>query len=95
MARGRYYGSYIDALPVDQTPLGFTNQKVSPIAFLDVSVSYDLLAQTQLTLGVQNLWGTYPDRTNSALHFLGYKYQYSSPYDENGGLWYARLTQRF
>jgi iron complex outermembrane receptor protein len=92
-SRVRYYGSFVDALIFDQSP--FRNQKVSPIAFVDLSVSYDIGAATQVTLGAENIFNAYPDKVNSILTRLGYKYPFIRPYDEDGGRWYIRLSQKF
>jgi len=93
LGRVRYFGSWIDAVPFDQSP--FKDQKVSPLAFADLSVSYDVTPKTQFTVGAENLFNTYPDRNNSLMQFLGQKYPFLRPYDEDGGRWYVRISQRF
>lgn len=92
MGRTRYYGSFVDALPFDQTP--FRNQKVSPVAFVDVSAAYYVTPSTQITAGIDNLLGTYPNKTNSIAVFLGSKYPMIRPYEADGGHWYIRFTQK-
>lgn len=92
--RVRHYSSFVDALPFDQGPF-FKNQRVSPITFVDLSITFDVTPKTQLTVGAENILNGYPDRVNSLLSFLGYKYPLIRPYEEDGGRWYARLTQAF
>ena len=93
--RLRYFGSYVDAIPYDQSAFGFSNQRVSPIAFVDMSASFDLRPSTQLTVGAENVLGVHPDQVTSVLKLLGYKYEFTRPYDADGGQWYLRLVQRF
>lgn len=93
MGRGRYFGSFVDALPFNQ--FLFANQEVSPIVFADFSVAYDISKRTQLLAGADNIFNAYPDRANSIIQFLGYKYPLFRPYEEDGGRWYVRVTQRF
>lgn len=95
MGRVRYFGSWVDAIPFDQTVFGFANQKVSPRAFVDLSLSYDVTAGTQVTVGAENILNTYPDRNNSLFSLLGYSYPLLRPYDQDGGRWYVKLTQKF
>lgn len=90
----RYYGAYVDAIPVAQPP-PFANQRVSGRALVDVSASYDVTPSTRLTVGAENLFDTYPDRATSIVKFLGYKYPLLRPYDTDGGHWYVRMAQRF
>jgi iron complex outermembrane receptor protein len=90
----RYYGAYVDALPVAQPP-PFQNQTVEPRALVDLSVSYDARPSTQLTVGANNLLNTYPDRSTGIDSLLGYKYPLLRPYDFNGGYWYVRIAQKF
>tara|TARA_R110000782_G_scaffold268047_1_gene364005 strand:+ start:11659 stop:14040 length:2382 start_codon:yes stop_codon:yes gene_type:complete len=92
-SRVRYYGSFVDALIFDQSP--FKNQKVSPIAFVDLSLSYDVGVATQVMLGAENILNSYPDEVTSILSRLGYKYPLIRPYDEDGGRWYVRVTHKF
>jgi iron complex outermembrane receptor protein len=94
LGRTRYFGSWVDAVPFDQSALGFNNQKVSPRAFVDLSVSYDVTSNTQLTVGAENVLDTYPDKVTSVLQYIGFKYPFLRPYDEDGGRWYVRVTQR-
>lgn len=83
-----------EALPVAQPP-GRSNQRLSPRALLDVSVSYDILEGTRLTVGADNVLGTYPDRATSIVKNLGYKYPLVRAYDTDGGRWCIRATQKF
>lgn len=94
MARARYYGSWVDAIPFDQSAYGFANQKLTPRAFVDLSLSYDVTPSTQLTVGAENLLDTYPDRNNSLLSLLGYSYPLLRPYEQDGGRWYVKFTQK-
>lgn len=94
-ARARYYGSFVDVLPIDQSLYGFQNQKVPPVTFFDLNVSYDFASGSQITVGAENLFDTYPARNTSLLGLLGYKYPTFRPYEADGGRWYVRLSQKF
>lgn len=95
MGRVRYFGSWVDAIPFDQAAFGFANQKLTPRAFVDLSASYDVMPGTQVTVGAENVFNTYPDRNNSLLSLLGYSYPLLRPYDQDGGRWYVKISQRF
>ncbi len=95
MGRVRYYGSWVDAIPFDQMAFGFPNQKLTPRAFVDVSVSYDVTPTTLVTVGAENLLNTYPDKNTSLLSLLGYSYPLLRPYEQDGGRWYVKLSQKF
>ena len=94
LGRARYYGTFVDALPLDQTLFGFADQRVTSRTFIDVEASYDILSKTRLTVGAENLLGTYPDRNTGLFSFIGYKYPVVRPYEEDGGRWFVRLSQR-
>ena len=93
-SRLRVYGAYVDALPYAQAaPYG--NQRVSPESFVDISASYRLGTGTDVTIGVENLLGSYPDRATSIISVFGEKYPKTRPYDEDGGRYYLRVNHRF
>jgi iron complex outermembrane receptor protein len=90
--RVRYYGAYYDALPGGNP---FPSQRISPLAMVDLDVSYDVTDRLTMTAGAENLFNTYPDRTKTVEAFIGFKYPLIQPYDGAGGRAFARATYRF
>ena len=102
MGRVRYYGSWTDwtdAFPSTATPTNaayptYSPQVFSAITFADVSVGYALDKNTKITVGADNIFNTYPDKSKSQT-FRGLIYSRNSPYSTNGGFYYARLSAKF
>jgi iron complex outermembrane recepter protein len=72
MGRIRYYGSWTDwtdAFPSTATPGAtyptYNPQVFSAITFADVAFTYALDKNTKVTLGADNLFNTYPDKSHS------------------------------
>ncbi|HEX7850001.1 MAG TPA: TonB-dependent receptor [Sphingomonas sp.] len=91
LARGRYYGPWTDS---SGNATGDIFQKFSGIAFFDASVSYAVTRQFTLRVGAENIFGTYPDKALFQAS-RGIVYSRNSPYDANGGNYYARVEFRY
>jgi iron complex outermembrane receptor protein len=89
LARVRYYGKWTDAQSNSTIVQEFSTQTL-----VDLSISYRFVKSTQLVLGVENVFNRYPDkaRFNAANGLL---YSRNSPYDADGGRWFARLNTSF
>lgn len=101
LGRVRYYGSWTDwtdAFPSSATPNAtyptYNPQVFSAITFADVAVSYSLDKNTKVTVGADNLFNKYPDKSQYQT-FRGLIYSRNSPYSTNGGFYYAKLTAKF
>lgn len=101
LGRIRYYGSWTDwtdAFPSTATPSAayptYNPQVFSPITFADLAITYSLDKNTKLTVGADNLFNAYPDKSQSQT-FRGLIYSRNSPYSTNGGFYYARLSAKF
>jgi iron complex outermembrane receptor protein len=91
LGRLRYYGPWTDS---SGNAVGNIFQKFGGVFFFDASVSYKLTNQFTIRVGAENLFNTYPDKaTNQANRGLLYSRQ--SPYDTNGGNYYARVDFKF
>jgi len=91
MGRMRYYGSWTDS---SGNAVGNIFQKFGGITFFDMSVAYKVNSQVTFKIGAENLFNTYPDKaTNQANR--GLLYSRNSPYDTNGGNYYARIDFKF
>jgi len=101
MGRIRYYGSWTDwtdAFPSTATPGAtyptYNPQVFSAITFADVAFTYALDKNTKVTVGADNLFNTYPDKSQYQT-FRGLIYSRNSPYSTSGGFYYARLSAKF
>jgi iron complex outermembrane receptor protein len=91
LARARYYGEWVDALPF--LPASIL-QKVGEKVFVDLSASYALKAGTVITAGVENAFDEYPD-TGGPLTGAGIPYPLLRPYEADGGRYYLRFSSKF
>jgi iron complex outermembrane recepter protein len=101
MGRVRYYGAWTDwtdAFPSTATPGAtyptYNPQVFSAITFADLSVGYSLDKNTKITVGADNIFNTYPDKSRYQT-FRGLVYSRNSPYSTNGGFYYARISAKF
>jgi iron complex outermembrane receptor protein len=91
LARGRYYGPWTDS---SGNASGDIFQRFSGIAFFDASASYAVTRQFTVRVGAENIVGTYPDKALFQAS-RGLVYSRNSPYDTNGGNYYARIEFRY
>lgn len=90
LVRGRYYGSWTD--PLGDNPA--QNQRVGQLAFVDVSLDYQLNDSVGITLGLENALDKYPERALFNT-FTGLKYPRPSPYEKDGRQAYVRVGVNF
>ncbi len=88
--RVNYYGEYFEAhqdsaeLPIN------ANAAIT----VDAEVTYNITAQTLLSVGAQNLFNEFPER-NEFSGVDGAKYPSTSPFGFNGGFWYIKAQYLF
>jgi iron complex outermembrane recepter protein len=87
LGRARYYGPYTDS---SGNSTGDIFQRFGGITFFDASVSYALNQKVTLRIGAENLFNTYPDKAVFQ-YSRGLNYSRNTPYDTNGGNYYARV----
>ena len=90
--RARYYGKFTDnGDNNDPTDLF---QIIGAITFIDLNIGYNINDKVRFTVGAENILGTYPDK---ALHQAdrGKLYSRHSPYDTDGGKYFARVNVDF
>jgi iron complex outermembrane receptor protein len=91
LGRMRYYGPWTDS---SGNASGDIFQKFGGVAFFDASVAYAFGSKLTLRIGAENIFGTYPDKAIFQAS-RGLVYSRNSPYDTNGGNYYARLEFRY
>ncbi len=91
LGRMRYYGSWTDS---SGNATGDIFQRFGGVAFFDASVTYAVTPRLNLRVGAENLFGTYPDKALLQAS-RGLVYSRNSPYDTNGGNYYARAEFRY
>ena len=109
-ARESYYGSWVNATDYGNSAgtagaNGGTLQKFGAKATTDLDLTYNLSQEFALTLGVNNLFNTFPDKLNSNSQQIfpitggggdGQVYpRNGGPFGLNGGLWYARIRVKY
>jgi iron complex outermembrane receptor protein len=91
LGRLRYYGPWTDS---SGNATGDIFQKFGGVPFFDASVTYAVTKALSLRVGAENVFGTYPDKALFQAS-RGLVYSRNSPYDTNGGNYYARVEVRF
>lgn len=91
LGRGRYYGAYTDS---SGNSTGDIFQRFGGIAFFDASVSYAVNRNVTLRVGAENIFDTYPQKALFQ-YSRGLNYSRNTPYDTNGGNYYARVDVKF
>ncbi|MGQ8363901.1 TonB-dependent receptor plug domain-containing protein [Glaciecola sp. 1036] len=86
MVRANYYGEWDDT--------GNGVEGISSEVLVDVEVLYYLNENTEIVVGVDNLFDTYPDKNPSA-GSLGQLYPESSPFGFTGGQWYVQARFKY
>ncbi len=95
-ARATYYGDVIDAATLAANDI-HTGKKT----LFDLSASYRFKTKTLLTVGADNLFDTYPDRTAANLNLTSgngagaLAFTRFSPFGFGGRYLYAKLSQSF
>lgn len=87
--KARYYGPWTDAQSNSTIVQQFGSQWL-----LDLSASCRLSSSLEVSVGAENLFNVYPDKAtfNAANGLL---YSRNSPYDSDGGRWFARVVAKF
>ncbi|WP_298671911.1 TonB-dependent receptor [uncultured Sphingomonas sp.] len=91
LARSRYYGAWTDS---SGNATGDIFQRFGGLAFFDASVSYAVNQRVAVRIGAENIFNTYPDKALFQAS-RGLVYSRNSPYDTNGGNYYARLEFKY
>lgn len=91
LVRGRYYGPWTDS---SGNATGDIFQRFGGMAFFDASIGYALNSRTQVRVGAENILNSYPDKALFQAS-RGLVYSRNSPYDTNGGNYYARVEFRY
>ncbi|UDF02495.1 TonB-dependent siderophore receptor [Asticcacaulis sp. AND118] len=90
--RATYYGDVIDAAAASASDI-HTGEKT----LVDLSASYKLTAKTSVTVGADNVFDVYPDKTLASLQGSQGALAFTrfSPFGFNGRYVYARLTHNW
>ena len=91
LGRVRYYGKWTDSTG---NATGEIFQAFGGMTFFDLSATYTVNANLKVRVGAENLFDTYPDEAVFQAS-RGLIYSRNSPYDTNGGQYYARVDVRF
>ncbi|MDR3509665.1 MAG: TonB-dependent receptor [Caulobacteraceae bacterium] len=91
------YGRYTEANTTGQALLANSNPRYySPKWITNLEIDYNVLRDTKVGIGANNLFDVYPDSHGIIDAKTGAgRYGNFSPFGITGGYWYARLTQRF
>ena len=87
----RYYGKWTDSTG---NATGDIFQEFGAMTFADVSATWKFNDKITLRAGAENVFNTYPDEAVFQAS-RGLVYSRNSPYDTNGGHYYARIDVRF
>lgn len=90
--RARYYGTFVDYgdnLDPDPDP-----QTFGSMVFLDLNVGYNINESVTFTVGAENIFNSYPDKASHQTD-RGKLYSRNSPYDTDGGQYFARIGVNF
>ncbi|MEW5688315.1 MAG: TonB-dependent receptor [Pseudomonadota bacterium] len=91
LGRVRYYGKWTDSTG---NATGEIFQDFGAVTFFDVSASWKFNDQVTVRVGAENVFDKYPDKAVFQAS-RGLVYSRNSPYDTNGGQYYARVDVRF
>jgi iron complex outermembrane receptor protein len=91
LGRVRYYGKWTDSTG---NATGDIFQDFGGVTFFDVSASWKVNDQVTVRIGAENVFDKYPDEAVFQAS-RGLIYSRNSPYDTNGGQYYARVDVRF
>lgn len=91
LGRVRYYGKWTDSTG---NATGDIFQNFGAVTFFDVSASWKVNDQVTVRIGAENVFDKYPDEAVFQAS-RGLIYSRNSPYDTNGGQYYARVDVRF
>lgn len=91
MGRVRYYGNWTDS---SGNATGDIFQEFGGVTFFDASISYKVNDVATIRVGAENIFSTYPDKALFQAS-RGLVYSRNSPYDTNGGNYYARIDVKF
>lgn len=95
-SRASYYGEWTDAVPNAVPTAASFDQIFGSEWVLDVEASYDVTKSVNVSLGVDNVLDTYPDKdVRSGQQVNGIVYPQFSPFGFNGAFWYARANIKF
>ncbi len=86
LLRASYYGEW------DDTGNGVPG--IGAEFLIDAEVAYSLNDNTEVIVGIENLFDTYPE-DNPFAGSLGQLYSEASPFGFNGGAWYVRARMTF
>ncbi len=86
MGRVRYYGPWTDSTG---NTTGDIFQRFGSMAFIDVSLTYQLNDTASIRLGADNVGNFYPEKATFQAS-RGIDYSRNAPYDVNGGNYYLR-----
>ncbi|WP_293455460.1 TonB-dependent receptor [Phenylobacterium sp.] len=91
MARARYYGKWTDSTG---NSTGDIFQDFGAVTFVDLAATWRFDERVSVRVGAENVFDTHPDEAVFQAS-RGLIYSRNSPYDTNGGLYYARVDLRF
>lgn len=91
LGRVRYYGKWTDSTG---NATGEIFQDFGAVTFFDLSASWKFNEQLTVRVGAENVFDKYPDEAVFQAS-RGLVYSRNSPYDTNGGQYYARVDVRF
>ncbi len=91
LGRVRYYGKWTDSTG---NATGDIFQDFGAVTFFDVSASWRFNERVTVRVGAENVFDKYPDEAVFQAS-RGLIYSRNSPYDTNGGQYYARVDVRF
>jgi iron complex outermembrane receptor protein len=91
MARARYYGKWTDSTG---NATGDIFQQFGAITFVDINAAWKVNDKLSVRVGAENVFDTHPDEAVFQAS-RGLVYSRNSPYDTNGGQYYARIDVRF
>jgi len=91
LGRMRYYGKWTDSTG---NATGDIFQDFGALTFFDVSATWRFNDNLSVRVGAENVFDKYPDEAVFQAS-RGLVYSRNSPYDTNGGQYYARVDVRF
>jgi len=91
LGRVRYYGKWTDSTG---NATGEIFQDFGALTFFDVSATWRFNDNLSVRVGAENVFDKYPDEAVFQAS-RGLVYSRNSPYDTNGGQYYARVDVRF
>jgi iron complex outermembrane receptor protein len=91
LGRVRYYGKWTDSTG---NATGDIFQQFGAMTFVDISATWKFNDKVTVRAGAENVLNTYPDEAVFQAS-RGLVYSRNSPYDTNGGHYYARIDVRF